>query len=185
MYRRNGVAGIRELAVSLKKQQTMEIAIGIVLLIVIGYLLFMKYAKKKYNGFLKFYDGIQENTIKEANETLNKYLLEFSKEPTGELGHKIFDILSQNQSYIILTFIDNKDTNENKTFSLTNSINFRKIKNGEIGAFTDFDIMRSYVGNYLSTEIILIGDFIKLCGDYDITSITLNFTLPNPFRLTT
>jgi len=163
----------------------METVIGIILLIVIGYFLFTKYAKKKYDGFLKFYDGIQENTIKEANEILNKHLLEFSNNPTEELGQEIFHILSQNQCYIILTFIDNKDPNDNKTFSLTNSINFRKIKNGDIGAFTDFDIMRSYVGNYISTEIILIGDFIKLCGEYDITSITLNFTLPNPFRLTT
>jgi hypothetical protein len=163
----------------------MEIAIGLVFLIAIGYFLFIKYAKKKYDGFLKFYDGIQEKKIKEANETLNKYLFEFSNEPTEELGDKIFDILSQNQSYIILTFIDNKDANDNKTFSLTNSINFRKIKNGDIGAFTDFDIMRSYVGTYISTEIILVGDFIKLCSDYDVTSITLNFTLPNPFRLTT
>lgn len=163
----------------------MEIVIGLVFLIVIVYFLFMKYAKKKYDGFLKYYDGIQEKKVKEANEILNQYLFEFSNEPTEELGNKIFDILSQNQSYIILTFIDNKDLNDNKTFSLTNSINFRKIKNGDIGAFTDFDIMRSYVGNYISTEIILIGDFIKLCGDYDITSITLNFTLPNPFRLTT
>lgn len=163
----------------------MEIAIGVILLIVIGYFLFTRYAKKKYDGFLKFYDDIQENTIKEANETLNKHLLEFSNEPTEESGKQIFDILSQNKSYIILTFIDNKDPNDNKTFSLTNSINFRKIKNGDIGAFTDFDIMRNYVGNYISTEIILIGDFIKLCDDYNITSITLNFTLQNPFRLTT
>lgn len=163
----------------------MEIVIGIILLIVIGYFIFTSYAKKKYEGYLKFYDGIQENTIKEANEILNKHLLEFSNEPTEELGDKIFDILSQNQSYIILTFLDNKDPNDNKTFSLTNSINFRKIKSGDIGAFTDFDIMRSYVGNYISTEIILIGDFIKLCGDYNITSITSNFTLPNPFILTT
>lgn len=162
----------------------MEIVIGIILLIVIGYFLFTKYVKKKYDGFLKFYDGIQENTIKEANETLNKHLLEFSNNPTEELGQEIFHILSQNQSYIILTFIENKDPNDNKTFSLNNSINFRKIKNGDIGAFTDFDIMRNYVGNYISTEIILIGDFIKLCADYDITSITLNFTLSNPFRLT-
>lgn len=163
----------------------MEIVIGIILLIVVGYFLFTRYAMKKYDGYLKFYDGIQENTIKEANETLNKYLLEFSNEPTEELEHKVFHILSQNQSYIILTFIDNNDPNDNRTFSLTNSINFRKIKNGDIRAFTDFDIMRNYVGEYISTEIILIGDFIKLCGDYDITSITLNFTLPNPFRLTT
>jgi hypothetical protein len=137
------------------------------------------------DDFEKFNASIQENTIKEANEILNKYLLEFSNEPTEELGHKIFDILSQNQSYIILTFIDNKDPNDNKTFSLNNSINFRKIKNGDIGAFTDFNIMRSYVGTYISTEILLIGDFIKLCNDYDIKSITLNFTLANPFRLTT
>lgn len=163
----------------------MEIVIGIIVLIVIGYFLFAKNAKKKYDGFLKFYDGIQENTTKKANKTLNKYLLEYSNNPTDELGQKIFHILSQNQSYIILTFIDNKDPNDNKTFSLTNSINFRKIKNGDIAAFTDFDIMRNYVGDYISTEIILIGDFIKLCSDYDITSITLNFTLPNPFRLTT
>jgi hypothetical protein len=163
----------------------MKIAIGIILLIVIGYFLFIKYKKKKYDGFLKFYDGIQENTVKEANATINKYLLEFSNEPTEDLGRKIFDILSQNQTYVILTYLDYKDPNDNKTFSLTNSINFRKNKNGDIGAFTDFDIMRSYIGNYISTEIILIGDFIKLCGDYNITSITLNFTLPNPFRLTT
>ena len=163
----------------------MEIAIGIILLIVIGYFLFTKYAKKKHAGFLEFYGGIQENTIKEANDTLNKHLLEFSNNPTEKLGQEIFHILSQNQSYIILTFIDNKDPNDKKTFKLTNSINFRKIKNGDIGAFTDFDIMRNYVGEYISTEIILIGDFIKLCSDYDITSITLNFTLPNPFILTT
>jgi len=125
----------------------MEIVIGIIILIVIGYFLFNRYVKKKYDGFLEFYDGIQENTIKEANETLNKYLLEFSNNPTEVLGHKIFHILSQNQSYIILTFIDNKDPNDNKTFSLTNSINFRKVKNGNIGAFTDFDIMRNYVRN--------------------------------------
>jgi hypothetical protein len=163
----------------------MEILIGIIFLIVIGYILFTRYAKKKYHGFLKFYDDIQENTVKDANETLNEYLLEYSNLPTEELGNKIFEILSQNKTYIILTFLDNNDPNDNKTFSLTNSINFRKIKNGDIGAFTDFDIMRSYVGDYISTEIILIGDFIKLCSDYDITSITLNFTLPNPFRLTT
>ena len=150
-----------------------------------GYFLFTRYAKKKYDGFIKFYDGVQENTIKEANKTLNKYLLEYSNNPTDELGQKIFHILSQNQSYIILTYIDNKDPNDNKYFSLTNSINFRKIKNGDIGAFTDFDIMRSYVGDYISTEIISIGDFIKLCNDYDITSISLNFNLQNPFRLTT
>jgi len=162
----------------------MNIAFGIIVLVVIGYYLII-YPQKKYNGFLKFYDGIQENTITEANSTLNKYLLEYSHEPTEELWNKIFNTLSQNQTYVILTFIDIKDSNDNKTFSLTNSINFRKIKNGNIGAFTDFDIMRSYVGNYVSTEIILIGDFIKLCGDYDITAITLNFTLPNPFSLTT
>jgi hypothetical protein len=162
----------------------MKITIGIILLI-IGIFSLMQYIKKLYNGYLKIYDGIQENTIKEANETLNQYLLEFSNEPTEVLGHKIFDILSKNQSYIILTFIDNKEPNDNKTFNLTNSINFRKIKNGDIGAFTDFDIMRSYVGNYISTEIILIGDFIKLCEIHDVKTITLNFTLPNPYRLTT
>lgn len=161
----------------------MEIVIGIILLIIICYFLFTKYSKKKYDGFLKFYDGIQENTIKEENKTLNKYLLEFSNKPSEDLGHKIFNILSKNQSYLILTFIDNKDPDDNKTFSLTNSINFRKIKNGNIGVFTDFDIMRSYVGDYISTEIIIIGEFIKLCGEYDITSITLNFTLPNPYIL--
>lgn len=163
----------------------MEIAIGIILLIVIGYFLFTRYAKKKYDGFLKFYDGIQENTVKDANETLNKYLLEYSNEPTEEIGNKIFEILSQNRTFIIFTFIDNKDPNDNKTFSLTNSINFRKIKNGNIGVFTEFDIMRSYVGNYISTEVILIGDFIKLCEAYNVKTITLNFTLPNPYRLTT
>lgn len=163
----------------------MEIVIGIILLIIIGYFLFTRYSKKKYDGFLKFYEGIQENTIKEENETLNKYLLEFSSKPSEDLGHKIFNILSKNQSYLILTFIDNKDPDDNKTFSLTNSINFRKIKNGNIGVFTDFDIMRSYVGDYISTEIIMIGEFIKLCGEYDITSITLNFTLPNPYILKT
>ena len=163
----------------------MGIAIGIILLIVIGSFLFIKYLKKTNDGFLKFYDGIQETTIKEANETLNKYLLSFSNEPTEKKWNKIFDILNQNQSYIILTFIDNKDSNDDKTFNFTNSINFRKIKNGNIGAFTDFDIMRSYTGNYISTEIIHTGDFIKLCGEYDITSISLNFTLPNHFKLTT
>lgn len=163
----------------------MEIVIGIILLIIIGYFLFTRYSKKKYDGFLKFYEGIQENTIKEENETLNNYLLEFSNKPSEDLGHKIFNILSKNQSYLILTFIDNKDPDDNKTFSLTNSINFRKIKNGNIGVFTDFDIMRSYVGDYISTEIIMIGEFIKLCGEYDITSITLNFTLPNPYVLKT
>ena len=161
----------------------MEIVIVIILLIVTGYFLFTIHAKKKVDAFLKFYDGIQENTIKEANESLNKHLLDFSNNPTEELSEKIFHILSQNQSYIILTFIDNKDPNDNKTFSLTNSINFRKIKNGDIGVFTDFDIMRNYVRDYISTEIILIGDFIKLCSDYDIASITFNFTLPNAFRL--
>jgi hypothetical protein len=163
----------------------MEITIGIILLIVVCYFVFIRYTNKEYDGYLKFYDGIQENTVKEANKTLNMYLLEFSNDPTEELGRKIFDILTRNQSYIILTFIDNNDHNDNKTFSLTNSINFRKIKNGNIGAFTDFELMRSYVGTYISTEIILIGDFIKLCGENNITSITLNFTLPNPFRLTT
>ncbi len=159
--------------------------IGIIVLIVLGYILFRRYVKKKYDGFLKFYDGIQENTIKEANETLNKYLLEFSNEPTEKLGHKIFEILRQNKTYIILTFLDNKDPNDNKTFSLTNSINFRKIKNGDIAAFTDFDIMRNYVCNYISTEIILIGDFIKFCEAQNVKTITLNFTLPNPYRLST
>jgi hypothetical protein len=91
----------------------MEIVIGIILFIVTGYFLFGRYAKKEYDGFLKFYNGIQENTIKEANESLNKYLLEFSNNPTEELGQKIFQNLSQNQSYITLTFIDNKDTNDN------------------------------------------------------------------------
>jgi hypothetical protein len=32
-----------------------------------------------------------------------------------------------------------------------NPINFRKIKNDNIGAFTYFDIMRNYVGKYIST----------------------------------
>ena len=150
----------------------------------IGYFLFKKYVKKKNDGFLKFYDEIQENNVKEANAIINKLLLELSNEPTEELEHKIFDILGQNQTYIILTFIDINDPNDNKTFSLTNSINFRKIKNGEIGVFTDFGIMRNYVNNYISTEIILIGDFIKLCSEYNITSIIFNFTLPNPFILT-
>lgn len=162
----------------------MEIVIGIILLIVIGYFLFTRYAKKRYDGFLKFYDNIQENTIKEANETLNKYLLEFSNEPTEVLGNKIFDILTQNKSYIILTFIDNNAPNDNKTFNLINSINFRKIKNGDIATFTDFDIMRNYVGNYISTEIILIGDFIKLCSEFNIKAIILNPTFRNPFILT-
>jgi hypothetical protein len=71
-------------------------------------------------------------------------------------------------------FRGNKSSYDNKTFSLTNSIIFRKLKNWDIGAFPDFDIMRNYVGDYISTEINLIGDFIKLCCDYDITSITLN-----------
>jgi len=103
----------------------MEIAIGIIILI--GYFLFLKYAKKKSDRFLKCYDGIQENTAKEANATINKYLQEFSDEPTDCLDRKIFDFLSQNQAYIILTFIDNKDPNNIKSSSLTNSINFRKI----------------------------------------------------------
>ena len=163
----------------------MEITTIITLLAVIAYFLFKYYAKKKYDGFHKFYDGIQENTVKEANATINMLLIEFSNEPTEELGRKIYDILSQNRTYIILTFLDNNDPNDNTTFSLTNSINFRKIKNGGIGAFTDFDVMRNYVGNYISTEIILIGDFIKLCNEHNIKSITLNFTLPNPYRLTT
>jgi hypothetical protein len=161
----------------------MEIAIGIIILLVIGYFLFNQYALKKYAGFLKFYDGVNENTVKEANKSLNKYLFDYSNNPSEELGRKVFEELNQNKSYIILTFVDNKDPNDNKTFSFTNSINFRKIKNGDIGAFTDFDLMRSYVGNYVSTEIMLIGDFIKLCGNHSVSSITLNFTLPNPFRL--
>ncbi len=162
----------------------MKITIGILVLIVCIFLL-IKYLNKKFNQSLKIYDSIQENTVKEANNTLNQYLLEFSKEPTETLGHKIYDILGKNQSYIILTFMDNKDPNDNKTFSLMNSINFRNIKNGNIGAFTDFDLMRSYVGNYISTEIVLIDDFIKLCEIHSVKTITLNFTLPNPFRLTT
>jgi hypothetical protein len=162
----------------------MEKLIGIILLIIIGYFFFKRYANKKYKGYLKFYDEIQENTIKEANKILNKYLLVFSNEPTDELWEKIFDILSQNKNYIILTFLDNKDPNDNKTFSLTNSINFRKIKNGNIGAFTDFDLLRSYARDYISTEIILIGDFIKLCESNKVKTITLNFILPNPYTLT-
>jgi|GEM_PF-5187394 len=161
----------------------MEIAIGIIILVVVGYFLFKQYAKKKYAGFLKFYDGINENTVKEANKSLNKYLFDYSNNPSEELGDKISEVLNQNKSYVILTFVDNKDPNDNKTFGLTNSINFRKIKNGDIGAFTDFDLMRSYVGNYVSTEIMLVGDFIALYGKHSIASITLNFTLPNPFRL--
>jgi hypothetical protein len=161
----------------------MEIAIGIIVLVVMGYFLFKQYAKKKYAGFLKFCDGINENTVKEANKSLNKYLFDYSYNPSEELGDEIFEVLNQNKSYVILTFIDNKDPNDNKTFSLTNSINFRKIKNGDIGAFTDFDLMRSFVGNYVSTEIMLIEDFITLCGKHSIASITLNFALPNPFRL--
>ena len=163
----------------------MGITIGIILFVVIGFFLSRKYENKKYDGYLKFYDGIQDNTVKKANATINKLLMEFSNEPKKELSQQIFDILCQNQTYIILTFIDNKDPNDDKIFSLTNSINFRKVKDGDIGAFTDFDVMKSYVGTYISTEIILIGDFIKLCTEHKIKSITLNFTLPNPYRLTT
>ena len=97
---------------------------------------------------------------------------------------EIFQTLSQNQTYVILAYIDNKDPKDNKTFTYTNSINFRKIKNGNIGVFTDFEIMRSYVSNYLSTDIMLIGDFIKLCQENNVKSITLNFTLKNSFSLT-
>lgn len=163
----------------------MEIFIEVTLLILVGYFIVNRFVKQKISGFNSFYENIQENTIKEANEILNRYLLEFSNNPSEELTVKIIDTLSRNQSYIILTYIDNNDPQDNGTFSLTNSINFRKIKNGEIGAFTDFEIMRNYVGSYISTEIILIADFIKLCNDKGITSITLNFTLPNPFRLST
>ena len=163
----------------------MEVLIKITLFILVGYFLINRFLKKKISGFNSFYENIQENTIREANEILNRYLLEFSNKPSEELTAKILDTLTRNQSYIILTYIDNKDPKDNGTFSLANSINFRKIKNGEIGAFTDFEIMRNYVGSYISTEIILIADFIKLCDDNGITSIVLNFTLPNPFRLST
>ena len=163
----------------------MEVIFEITLFILAGYFLINWFVKQKINGFNSFYENTQENTIREANKILNLYLLEFSNKPSEELKAKILDILSLNQSYIILTFIDNKDPKDDGTFSISNSINFRKIKNGEIGAFTDFEIMRSYVGRYISTEIILIADFIKICKNKGITSISLNFTLPNPFRLRT
>lgn len=153
------------------------------MLIIVIYAVIKWYVKKKYNGFLEFYDRVQENTIKKANSNLNKHLLEYSNKPTLELWNKIVEILNQNESYIILTFLDNKDPNDNRTFNLTNSINFRKIKNGEIGVFTDFDLMRKYVRNYISTEIILVGDFIKICETYNLETIIFNFTLPNPFMV--
>lgn len=163
----------------------MVILIGIVLVLVVAYFLFRKYATKKYDEFLRFYDGIQENTVMEANALLNILLQEFSNEPREDKGRSIFDILSQNKTLVILTFLDNNDPNDNQTLSITNSINFRTIKNGVITVFTDFDIMRNYFGNYISTEIILIGDFVKLCSDFSIKKIILNPTLSNPFLLTT
>ena len=43
--------------------------------------------------------------------------------------------------------------------------------------------MRSYVSNYISTDVISIGDFIILCNEKNIKSFSLNFTLKNPFIL--
>lgn len=160
------------------------ITIGIILLIIIGFVSMVMYGNKKLHGGLKIYSEAQEYTVREANQTINSLLFEYSNEPTQELAQQIFDTLGQNKTYVILTFIDNKDPNDNKTLELTNSINFRKIKNGEIGAFTDFDLMRSYVGDYISTEIILIDDFINLCKSHDVKAVKLNFTLQNPCRLT-
>jgi len=146
----------------------------------VGKFVVRMYAKRVHKGYLKFYDETQRVTIKTPNAVLNKCLLEFSDEPTEELYAKILDILTQNNTYVILTYFDNKDPNDNKLFIPTNSINFRKIKEGNIGVFTDFEIMEQYVGNYISTDIMLIGDFIELCANYGgITSITLNFTLPH------
>ena len=141
------------------------------------------YLKKKRKGFRTFYGGVQENTIKESNLILNNLLLKYSENPSDALATEIYDLLSQNTCYVILTFKENNDPNDNRTLKLKNSINFRKVKEGNIGVFTDFELMKSYVGDYISTEILLIGDFIKLCNEEKITSFTLNFTLKNPFTL--
>jgi len=161
----------------------MYIAIGTILLIVIGYVGLNIYLKRIHKGFLKYYDGIQKNSVKEANKLLNILLIDYSIDPIEEKHFEIYDLLSQNKTYVILTYLDNKDPNDNRTFSFTNSINFRKIKDDEIAAFTDFDIMRNYVGNYISTDIMLIGDFIKLCNSHNIKKIILNPTLRTPLIL--
>ncbi|GHT12981.1 hypothetical protein FACS189426_17200 [Bacteroidia bacterium] len=161
------------------------ILVAIIGLICLGYLGVKYYIKRRIVGFERFYGNMQENTIRESNKLINNLFIEFSENPTEELRSKIFAILDKNQTYVILTFIDNKDPNDNRTYELTNSINFRKIKNGEIVAFTDFDIMRKYVGkNYISTEIILIGNFFELCKQYNVKTIILNHILKNPFILT-
>lgn len=156
--------------------------IGVVLFFVYKYL--AKYIEKKQAGFHDFYNNIQENTIRDTNGALNYYLLLYSDEPSIELEKLILDIIYQNQSYIILTFMDDKVQINNQSPSFTNSVNFMKIKNGDIGVFTDFELMRSYVRINVSTEILKIGDFIKLCKEHEIESLTLNFILKNPFRLT-
>ena len=165
----------------------MEILIGLIILGALGFFGFKwflkKQVKKTLDGFEQFYGGIQENTVKEANRLLNKLLIEYSDNPENSLGVEILNLLNQNTCYVILTFIDNNDPNDNKTFNLTNSINFRKIKNGDIGVFTDFDIMKAYVREYISTEIIPVNEFLNLCDKFNINSITLNFTLKNPFIL--
>jgi len=171
----------------------MTLAIWIIILFVLGVIglfVFLWFdIEKKRKGFFKFNEEIQQNTIKEPNYSLNNLLLEYSENPTEELNAKILNILKQNNTYIILTYYDNNDPNDKRVETPTNSINFRKIKNGNIGTFTDFDIMKKYVGNignkYLSSDIMLIGNFLNLCVNFGgITSITLNFTLPNPYTLT-
>lgn len=161
----------------------MERIFEISLALVLGYFVLRFYLKKKRKGFENFYGSIQENTIKESNPILNNLLLKYSENPSETLTTEIYNLLSQNTCYVILTFKENNEPNDNRTLTLKNSINFRKAKNANIGIFTDFELMKSYVGDYISTEILLIGDFIKLCNEEKITSFTLNFTLKNPFTL--
>ena len=161
----------------------MERVFEILLVILLGYFGLNFYLRKKSKGFETFYAGIQENTIKESNQILNSLLFKYAENPSDTLATEIYDLLRQNICYVILTFKEKNDPNDNRTLTLKNSINFRNVKDGNIGAFTDFELMKSYVGNYISTEILLIGDFIKLCNEQNIKSFTLNFTLKHPFTL--
>jgi len=161
----------------------MKIIIGIILFVTLVIFLLNRAIRKKVNNFEIYYQTIQENTIKEANKILNSHLMEYSRNPSDDMFYKIFEILNSNQSYVILTFLSNNDRIDDGTSFYSNSINVRKIKNGEIATFTDFDLMRKYVSVYSSTEIIKTHDFIKLCEFHEVKTIIFNFNLPNPYIL--
>jgi UDP-2-acetamido-2,6-beta-L-arabino-hexul-4-ose reductase len=144
----------------------MEKLIGIILLVIIGYFSFKRYLNKKYKGYLKFYDGIQENTIKEANKILNNYLLEFSKRTHNPVYiYRLPGLFGKwcrpNYNSVVATFCFN--IARNKKINISD-------KNKVIKLFYIDDLVKDFLNKI---KLKKWSTFVKIKNIYSITLLEL------------